>query len=256
MRSGLREQEYLYCFIRESEPQIFKSKGMGDRGDPVTSIHYKDLGVVISTTPDAEYDPSRRHMMTHTKAQEEVMERYSILPVRFNTIAPGKEVIHNLLQEQYDELQELLGTMQGKVEMGLKALWYEGIIFDEILAEYADIRKLRDTLQKQPLQQTYHEQLRLGEMIEQAMQQKRESEVALILDRLQLHVIDTQTDDLVSDRMILNAAFLVEQAKEPTLEQAVEAVDEEMGQRILFRYVGPVPAYNFVNFVLRWQAEA
>ena len=70
---------------------------MGERGDPVTTIHYRDLGVVISTSPEAEYDSSRRNMLNHTKVLEEVMERHSILPVRFNTISPDRETLDKLL---------------------------------------------------------------------------------------------------------------------------------------------------------------
>lgn len=248
------DREYLYCFVRDSEPQTFTSKGMGVRGDAVTTIHYRDLAAVISSSPTGEYESNRRNMLTHTRVQEEVMQSYSILPVRFNTVAPDKDTIYRLLCQRYDELQGLLDGLMGKIEMGLKALWYEGIVFDELLADNANIRKLRDKLQGRSPEETYYERIRLGEMIEKALQQKREDEEARILDAIRPHICDLHISPNISDRMIVNASMLVERQKEPALNAAVQALDAEMGKRILFRYVGPVPPYNFVNVVMVWNA--
>ena len=62
--------------------------------------------------------------------------------------------------------------MEGKVEMGLKALWYEGIVFDEILAERDDIRHLRDSLQGKSPEKTYYERIKLGELVEEAVRRQ------------------------------------------------------------------------------------
>jgi len=256
MKNESPEYPYLYCFVRGSEPQTFTSKGMGDRGDAVTSIHYKDLGAVISTSPVREYDSNRRNMMTHTRVQEEVMERYSILPVRFNTVAPDADKMHRLLKDRYDEFQSLLDHMAGKVEMGLKALWYEGIIFDEILAENPDILRLRDALQGRSEEKSYYDRIRLGELVENAVRQKRRDEEWAILKALRPYVCEEQANKIIGDRMILNGAFLVERERGAELDAAVQALDVKMGHRILFRYVGPIGPYNFVNVVITWDKYA
>jgi hypothetical protein len=252
MQSELSSQEYLYCFLRETEPQVFTSKGMGDRGDPVTTIHYRDLAAVVSASTVKKYENTRRNMLTHTRVLEEVMERYSILPVRFNTITPDREAICQLLHYRYDELQDLLNGIMGKVEMGLKALWYEGVVFNQLLDEHADIRRLRDSLQGRPAEQTYYERIHLGEMIETALRQKREEEEARILALLRPYAYEVKTSALISDHMIVNASFLVDRQQEPALDAEIQALDAALGRKILFRYVGPVPPYNFVNIMLAW----
>jgi hypothetical protein len=248
------ERKYLYCFLRKSEPQTFDSKGMGLRGDPVTTIHYRDLSAVISASPLEEYETNRRNMLTHTRVQEEVMQSYSILPVRFNTVAPDVETLYRLLEQRYDELQHLLDGLMGKIEMGLKALWYEGIVFDELLAEHTNIRRLRDSLQGRSPDETYYERIRLGEMIEAALGQKRADEENRILAAIRPHVDAIHISPNIGERMIVNAAFLVDRRKEPDLNAVIQALDGEMGKRILFRYIGPVPPYNFVNVVLVWNS--
>lgn len=250
MQPEAPKYQYLYCFLRETEPQTFISKGMGDRGDPVTTIHHRDLAAVVSASPVEEYDNTRRNMMTHTRVLEQVMERYSILPVRFNTITPDEEAIYKLLRNRYDELQGLIDGMMGKIEMGLKALWYEGVVFNQIVEENNDIRRLRDTLQGRSPDQTYYERIRLGEMIDHALHQKREKEEAHILDALRPHVCEVKTSAPISDHMIVNASFLVERTEEPALEAEIKTLDTVLGKNVLFRYVGPVPPYNFVNITL------
>lgn len=250
MQPEAPDHQYLYCFLREAEPQTFTSKGMGDRGDPVTTIHHRDLAAVVSASPIKEYDNTRRNMMTHTRVLEEVMERYSILPVRFNTITPNEEAIYKLLRNRYDELQGLIDGIMGKVEMGLKALWYEGVVFNQIVEENIDIRRLRDTLQGRSPEQTYYERIRLGEMIDHALHLKREREEAHILDALRPHVCEVKTSAPISDHMIVNASFLVERSEEPALEAEIKTLDTVLGKNVLFRYVGPVPPYNFVNITL------
>jgi hypothetical protein len=225
---------------------------MGERGDPVVTVHYKDLAAVVSTSPEAEYDSSRRNMLNHTKVLEEVMERHSILPVRFNTISPDRETLDKLLADRYDELLAELARMDGKVEMGIKALWYEGIIFDEILAERSDIRQLRDSLQGKAPEKTYYERIKLGEMVEDAVRRKRSLDEDLILTTLSPFAVQTRANETFGERMIVNAAFLVERTREPEMEAAIRALDVQQTQRVLFRYVGPVPPYNFVSLVIHW----
>ncbi len=249
------EYQYVYGFFRGNTPQTFTDRGMGDRGDPVTSLHYQDLGAFVSTSPLMEYDSSRRNMMTHTRVQEEAMERYSILPVRFNTVSPDIEMVSQLLHDRYDEFQSLLDEMVGKVEMGLKAIWYDGIVFEEILAENSGIRRLRDALQGRSEEETHYERIHLGERVEKALNKKRQDEEWTILEALRPFTCEEKCNAVIGDRMIVNAAFLVEQKRLPELEAAVLALDEKMGQRILFRLVGPVPPYNFINVTISWNKK-
>jgi len=52
--------------------------------------------------------------------------------------------------------------------------------------------------------------------------------------------------------MVLNGAFLVDAAKESDFDEAVQSLDQDFGDRLMFKYVGPVPPYNFVNIVVNW----
>lgn len=245
--------KYLYCVIRCSEPRQFVNLGIGERGDVVHTVHYRDLAVVASDSPVVRYEARRRNMMAHTVVLEEAMQEFTILPVRFGTVAPTLEAIEErLLKPRYDELVRLLDEMEGRVELGVKAFWYEEVIFSEVVEENPPIRRLRDSLMGRTPEETYYERIRLGEMIESAMDRKRDEDAGNILARLEPIAEKTRTNNIIMDRMVLNAAFLVDQQREPEFDRAIQQLDEEMGRRLMFKYVGSVPPYNFVDIVVHW----
>lgn len=245
--------KYLYAIINAAAPASFETKGIGGRGDLVHTITEGQVSAVVSDSPMIEYDNTRRNMMAHTLVLEEVMQRFVMLPVRFGTIAPdGQTIATKVLRGRYDELTLLLGQMRGRVELGLKASWHDGMIFPEIIAENTAIRTLRDSLVGRSAERTHFERVRLGELIAQAMERKRTSDEQLIHDRLRGFVHKTRLNKTIGEQMVINAAYLVEQSAEPELDAAIRAMDAELGARFRFRYVGPVPPYNFVNLVVNW----
>ena len=127
--------------------------------------------------------------------------------------------------------------------------------FEEIVTENDAIRRLRDALDGRSPDETYYERIRLGEAVEKALADKRAHDEEAILSRLRPHVLKTRTNKIISDRMVLNAAFLVDADREPEVDAAVRALDAELGERLMFKYVGPVPPYNFVDIVVSWDAR-
>jgi len=247
--------KYLYGVIQCTEPHRFTNRGIGERGDVVETVHFMDLAAVVSDSPIVEYDQSRRNMMAHTVVLEEVMHDYTLLPVRFGTVAPSSEAIQEqVLKRRYGELHGLLNEMRGRVELGLKAFLYEGVIFEEILKENPAIRSLRDSLMGRPPEQTYYDRIRLGEMIENAMWRRRDEDAEKLLVGLRPLARQTRVNKVLTERMVLNAAFLVDDARQPEFDGAVKKIDAEMSKRLILKYVGPVPPYNFVNITVTWDA--
>lgn len=250
------EGKYLYAIIANPEAREFKVRGIGERGDRVYTINYRRLAAVVSDSPVIEYDNSRRNMMAHTLVLDEVMEEFDLLPVRFGTVAPDAgSVTRRVLAPRYEEFTYSLGQIENRVELGLKAFWYEGAAFAEVVREHETIRKLRDALQGRSLEETYYERIRLGEEVGKALALHRARDEEMILSRIRPHVHKIRTNKIISDRMVLNAAFLVDKAKERDVDAVVQTLDEEFTDRLMFKYVGPVAAYNFVNIVVNWEAQ-
>ena len=136
----------------------------------------------------------------------------------------------------------------------MKAFWYEGVIFQEIIEQNPTIRALRDSLKTRQAEETFYERIKLGEMIEAAMEKKRDEDSEKILEKLRPLVYKSRANKVIMDKMVLNAAFLVDRSREPEFDQAIRKLDAEMQNRVMFKYVGPVPPYNFVNLVIHWDA--
>jgi len=191
--------------------------------------------------------------MAHTVVLEEVMTEFDLLPVRFGTVATSAELIESrLLALRYDEFTSLLEEMHGRIELGLKAFWHEGAAFEEVVKENEKIRRLRAALQGRSLEESYYERIELGEEVEKAMNAIRARDEEMILSRLKPFSHKTKTNKIVSDRMVLNAAFLIDRKDSAAMDEAVKRLDEEFSSRLMFKYVGPAPPYNFVNIVVNW----
>lgn len=245
--------KYLYGIIEAPAPARFDVPAIGGRGDEVHTLQLGRLAAVVSNSPRIDYDNSRRNMLAHTKVLEAVMARHTLLPVCFGTVGSDAEtIIEKILRARRDELVGLLGQMHGRMELGLKASWREETLFDEVLAENPAIRKLRDSLVGRSPDQSHYERIQLGELIGQALQRKRQEDEERVLERVRPFVHKTRLNKVIGDRMIVNAAFLVDEALEPGLDAAVRAMDEEWGDRLSFKYVGPVPPYNFVTITIHW----
>lgn len=247
--------QYLYAIIACDEPREFKARGIGERGDIVRTVNHRRLAAVVSSSSSVEYENSRRNMMAHMLVLEEVMEQHPLLPVRFGTIASDATAVEGrLLAPRYDELSQLLGQMQDRMELGLKAFWHEGAAFEEVVRESDAIRRMRDALNGRSLEETYYERIQLGEAVEKALVQKRARDEETILSRIRPYVHKTRTNKTISDRMVVNAAFLVDREHGPQVDDAVRKLDEDFSDRLMFKYVGPVPPYNFVNITVNWGA--
>lgn len=245
------EARYVYCVYRSRFSQIFQGLGMAGPGYPVYAVNYGDLAAVVSASPCWRYECTRRNMTTHMRIQEEVMRRHAILPVQFNTVAPSVHaVIDRLLAPAYDELSARLNEISGRVEMGVKAFWRSSVVFQEIVRENADIRRLRDELAGLHPDQCYEERVRLGEMVDRALRLKRQRESAEMLARLRPFAESVRVSEPFGERMALNAAVFLKTGELPRFERCLVTLDEELHERMLFKCVGPTPPYNFVELTL------
>lgn len=255
-----QEGNYIYCIIATNEERDFPVKGIGDRGDSVYSICYGDIGAVISDSPIIKYPVSRKNTIAHQLVMEEVMKEYTILPVRFCTIAEDKggvsskdRIKEKILKERYEEFNALLAEMDNKVELGVKALWTDmDLIFKEIVEKNKGIRILRKMVPSMKGAEEHNERIRLGELVKSALGKKKEKEANRILKTLKEISADNRVNDTFSDRMLLNAAFLVDKARGEEFDSRVNELEESQNGRIKLKYVGPMPALNFVEVVVKW----
>lgn len=240
------EGKYLYAIIREHRTREFGRIGIGERNDEVYTISYKDLSCVISNSPFRKYPVNRENCLAHQKVLEKVMEEHTILPVRYGVIAENSDLVsEKLLKEHYEMLIEQLDRIKGKTELGLKVIWNEmQAIYQELVSENEELRKFRDAIRATA---THNQKMRLGKMVEEALQAKKENEQKMVLTPLKELASDSKDNFLMGEWMVINSVFLVDASKMEEFDRAVAQLAEKHSGRSKFKYFGPVPPYNFVN---------
>ena len=249
--------KYFYCIIPCKENRTFDTTAIDSEGNAVYTVLHNNLAAVVSDSPVMQYESTRQNMVAHERVLETVMREFTLLPVRFGTVTDSTsptQDIQKLLSGRFEEFEKLLRDMGDKVEQGLKAFWHdEKAIFEEIVGENADIRRLRNSLLGKSAEATHFDRVRLGEMVKEALNHKRAKEAARILLPLRGLAHSVRENEVMGDRMVVNAAFLVDRSKEPEFDQAVSKLDGQFGTRVVFKYIGSAPPYNFVNIVVNWE---
>lgn len=245
------EGKYIYCIADTggSSPQ-FGPLGMGGRGDQLYTVGFKDIGAVVSNSPIKRCTASRENFLCHEKAIEEVMKEFTVLPVKFCTIADGEEQMGKILEKEYANFKGLLARVRGKKELGLKALFYEAFIYPEILAKHEEIRKLKEKIAALPPEKRYYQGIEIGKEVEAALTTERERCKEEILTALKPLAEDTVINKTIGERMIINAAFLVDESREKEFDQRVDELDDRYRDKVKLKYVGHLPPFNFVNLTI------
>ncbi len=249
MQIAIKEGKYLYCVIGTSTSRTFGPLGIGERGDELHTASFNDIAAVTSNCPVVTYSLSRQNLLAHEKAIEEVMKEYTVLPIRFSTIAESEDKVKLILEKEYDNLKDLLNKLEGKKELGLKAIFKEDI-YNYILEKYQDIKALKVKIETLPLEKVYYQRMEIGRMVEAALQKEKEVCKEDILNNLSPLSWEIKTNNTYGERMILNAAFLVEKHKEKDFDHEVSQLDVKYSNRINLKYVVIVPPFNFVNLVI------
>ena len=245
------EGKYIYCIIEwNGKDEMFGPLGIGGRGDELYTVCFNDIAAVVSNSPIAKYSISRENMLAHEKAIEEVMKGYTVLPVRFCTIAEDEEKVKKILKKEYDKFKDLLDKIKDKKELGLKAIFKEEVIYKEILEKYEDIKNLKEAIAPKSPELTYYQRMEIGRMVEAALQKEKEIYKEDILNTLSPLALEVKTNNTYGERMIINAAFLVEKDREAEFDQKVNELDVKYGKKIKFKYVGTLPPFNFINLTI------
>ncbi len=261
------EGKYIYGVIKTNErtsypspsplsPPLEGGEGRGG-GDEVHTINYQDIACVMSNSPLQDYSSMVKEalghlLVRHQKIVEKIMTEHTIIPVKFGTFVSDNDEVTQVLKSGYPQFKELLSTMDGKMELDVAAIW-NGLnsIIKEIGEEDKKIREFKAEIAKKPPSQTFQDKIKIGMMIKNALDKKREKEQGHIIDSLKEVTVDSQPHQVMDDKMILNCAFLLEKVKEPDFDTGLKELDKEYKQKVNFRCVGPLPPYSFATCQLK-----
>jgi hypothetical protein len=247
--SSDKRGKYVYCIINADEALRFGPIGFGTPPGEVYTVLYEDIAAVVSDAPMEVLDATRENVLAHERVNEAVMKYQTVIPMSFGTVFKTRDDIIELLRGAHGAFQDVLTKMENKVEFGLKVLWDRDAMIRHLEHDDEDIRRLKSEIATQK-GSTYFARVQYGRLVDGALQNRSEQYVGEIFEALRDVCVASRANKPIGDKMIMNAAFLVEREREAAFDARVKALGAKY-ETLTFRYTGPWPPYNFVNIRLK-----
>lgn len=243
------EEKYVYGIISTDEAPNFGPIGIDGRGDEVVTVGTRGLAAVISNASLDHYVVSRERLLAHTRVIERVVEDYTVVPMRFCTVAESTDEILAFLDDRERELKSLLQHLAGKIEIGIKIFWKNmQRIYDELVKENRKIRGLKAKIAGHGRNALIH----AGELVEAALEEKKAVEGEEYLRPLKGVSVECREGEPKTEEMVADAAFLVDSDWRQEFDARTDQLSNQHSERIHVRYVGPMPPFSFVNLEMHW----
>jgi gas vesicle protein GvpL/GvpF len=213
--------------------------GVGDAS--VRVLEHGELAALVSDLPSADVRARRRDLLRHADVLQQAFEQHAVVPLGFGTVfATGEEVVEELLEPRYEELVALLQSLDGLVELTLRAFYDESLVLAAIVADDPGIAALRGS-------GTPGDQMRLGEAVAQALADRRSRDSDEVVAELSAHARQVVVEERVAEFELVRAAFLVDRAAVPDLDRRAEELAERFDGIVRFKLTGPLPPHHFVS---------
>jgi len=251
-----KDVKYVYGVIASSETVHFGPVGIGGRGDDVYTVPYHDLAAVVSDCPPVDYKKLKdkeqllHDLANHQAVIEGVMKRFTVLPIKFGTMVKDQDEVMSILRQGYFSLQEAYAALEGKVEVEVVATWEVSDVFQEISAEEG-IAELKAKVESRSRLRGIPDRVKLGKMVFESLNRRREGYQNQVVGALAGCTLDLQKNSLMDDGMVLNVAFVLEEAQMEEFDRRLDELDEALNGRLNFRRVGPLPPYSFSTVEVR-----
>ncbi|MDI6807476.1 MAG: GvpL/GvpF family gas vesicle protein [Candidatus Eisenbacteria bacterium] len=243
------EGKYVYGIIAAEDAPNFGPIGIGGHDDEVTTIGTRGIAAVVSRASTDHFVVSMENLTAHIKVVERIMESYTVLPMRFCTVAETADEIIAFLEKNSRELKGKLKDLDGKVEIDIKIVWTDmKKVYEEIVKENRRIRALKT----KETTGTRQDLIRAGELVATALEEKKAVEGDRYLRLFKKAAADCKEDEPGADEMVAHAAFLIDKGWLKEFNNTVEGVGEEFKERIQIHCVGPLAPFSFVNLQLHW----
>lgn len=260
----MKEGKILYCYGIVEEEISLKLRGF-EEGE-VDLVSFKDIKAVVSYVSEENFsqeavDKNIKKMgwltekvQLHEQVIEAVMEKTTIIPMKFCTIFKTAESLKVRLEEKYADFKYNLQHLKGKVEMGVKVYFETEPLKQKLLGKSTKIKDLHQEIQgikqKSP-GVAYFAQQKMEILIKEEVRQELAQNKKEIFDKIKSLAEEAKQNELLNKKvtgkeMLLNSVFLIREEEIEKFKEEVNKIKPKYPQ-LSFELWGPFPAYNFVN---------
>jgi hypothetical protein len=240
-RGGADASVYIYAIARAGPP----------RDVAVRAVDGGGLQALVADVPGRWRTAGRADLEAHDRVLGELIDHETVVPMRFGVVmASDEEVRERLLEPHAGELTALLDTLEGHVQMSVKAYYVDDALLREVLRRRPWLKRRADALNALPVAVSQHQRIGLGREVAEAVEEQRVLDEQMLAAPLADVAADVRLQPPPSDRQAASIQLLVADERRPELDAAVHELAREHGDRFAIRYVGPVPPYSFSDVVL------
>lgn len=239
---------YVYGIVPASARLPGGLEGLGGAGCRLVRPVGEAPGAVISAVDAGRPLGTPADLRAHAGVLEAVAKAAPVLPMRFGAVLEDDEaVVAELLEPYEDEFAGRLDYLRDRDQYTVRGRYEDDVALREILAEEPEIRRMREQLRGQDPETARWENVRLGELVSEALERKRQSDTATLVGALEPHAADVadrvpQADDTAAD-----LAFLVDRPHRRAFEEAAQEAGKRWQGRVRLRLAGPLPPYDFAQ---------
>ncbi len=239
MSSAVTEAPAYVYGITLADGALSAAQGVGDAS--VYPLEHGELAALVSELPSADIRARRRDLLRHAEVLQQAFERRTILPLGFGTVfASGEDVVADLLEPRYEELVSLLQSLDGLVELTVRAFYDEAGVLAAIVRDEPRIAALRGSTNPA-------DQVRLGEAVAEALADRRVRAADEIVAALSSLAREVAVEERVAQFEVVRAAFLVDRSALDEFDAQAEELARRYDGLVRFKLTGPLPPHHFVS---------
>lgn len=236
--------KHLYCVISRDNADV------DPPADRAFLVPYRDIALVARESAPVDYaslprDVLVKHLADHQSLIELLAAHCTAIPIKFGTAAADDGEIREILESGYPSLKKAVEIMADKVEMDLLALWSDLDSTLKDLGRKEEIRAFRKSMDPSSPDKYREMAVEAGRMVKAALDEESARTRDEILLDLREKFIEMRLREIFDERMLMNAALLIEREDVRVLHERLEKMDERYGDRINFRVIGPLPPHSF-----------
>jgi hypothetical protein len=219
----------------------------GTRGGEVSLVRHEDLAVAVSMMRPDKALGTRDDLLAHNRVLSSLAEETTTLPLRFGAVVTTAEAaIEEMLAPNYEWFEDVMDDLAGRREFAVVGIYVEDVVIQEVLDEQPEASQLRERIRELPEDAAYYDRIRLGEIIVQALDGKRNVDTEALMEALTPYTVDAATRQAASEDTAVDAVFLVDDAAREDFEQTLDELGDRWAGRVRLRMLGPLPPYDFV----------
>lgn len=239
---------YVYGIVPESAELPDDMTGVGDPAGTVRVIRHGRVAALVSDLETDRPLGTPQDLAAHQRLLDATSARMPVLPLRFGAVMTNDQAVaEELLAPQEDEFADALDELSTYAEYVVKGRYVQDIVLREVLAENPQAARLRDEIVAAgDPDATYNLRIQLGELINNAVTEKRVADTRAFGAAVAPHVARSVVRDPTSEEDAVHMALLVDREQQPHLEDAVGQMVDAWNGRVTVRLLGPMAPYDFV----------